>query len=280
MPHVTVGDLDCFYQEDYFGTPWIQQPTAFLLQAGYGANSNHFSTWVPGLADQFRVLRRDAVGHGRTSPGKPGRDLSLPALADDVIAFLDALGIGAVHYVGERTGAMTGVVLAARHPERVRTLTIFGCPIACGTGLQQAMWEMLAPEEQARYTGWNDAIRGLGGTFAWHDHVRWLEVPGDPIHNAWQREQLHLCDESLLERYAEATIEYDISPFLSAVSVPTLILAPTNTYRTNFGQQIKLRTAILGAQLDIVEGSAGRADDGSGPRLTRRIREFVDQQSH
>jgi pimeloyl-ACP methyl ester carboxylesterase len=279
MPHVTAGDLDCFYQEDYFGTPWNDEPAAVLLQAGYAANSNHFSTWVPGLADRYRVLRRDAVGHGRTSPGEPGRDLSLGALADDVIAFLDELGLGTVHYVGERTGAMTGVVLAAKHPGRVRTLTIFGCPIACGTGLQHAMWEMLEPTEQARYTGWNDAIRGLGGTFAWHDHVHWLEDPADPRQNAWQREQLRLCDESLLERYAEATIEYDISSFLSSVSVPTLILAPTNTYRTNFGQQIQLRTSIPNAQLEIIEGSAGRADDGSGPHLARRIRAFIEQQS-
>jgi pimeloyl-ACP methyl ester carboxylesterase len=277
MPHVTVGDLNCFYTDDYFGQPWTEQPPVFLLQAGYAANSNHFSTWVPGLADHFRVLRRDSVGHGRSSSGRPGRDLSLEALADDVIAFLDTLGISSVHYVGERTGAMTGVVLAAKHPERVRTLTIFGCPISCGAGLQHAMWEMLEPEEQAKYTGWNDAIRGFSGTFAWHDHVHWLEVPEDPAQNAWQREQLHLCDESLLERYAEATIEYDISSYLSSVSVPALILAPTNTYRTNFSQQVQLRTSIADAELEIVEGSVGRADDGSGPHLTRRIREFVKQ---
>ena len=194
-----------------------------------------------------------------------------------MVAFLDMLGVGSVHYIGERTGAMTGVVLAAKHPERVRTLTIFGCPIACGLGLQRAMWEMLAPEEQVKYTGWNDAIPGLGGTFAWHDHVRWLEVADDPAQNAWQRDQLHLCDESLLERYAEATIEYDISSYLSAVAVPTLILAPTTTYRTNFDQQVQLRTSIPNAELEIVEGSVGRADDGSGPRLTRRVRVFVEQ---
>ena len=34
MPHVSVKDLDCFYQDDYFGTPWIEQPPVSLLQAG------------------------------------------------------------------------------------------------------------------------------------------------------------------------------------------------------------------------------------------------------
>jgi pimeloyl-ACP methyl ester carboxylesterase len=275
MPYVDVGDLHCYFQEDHFATPWEPEPPVFLLQAGYAANSNHFSTWVPGLAQDYRVLRRDSVGHGRTSAGDLGRDLSLPALAEDIVRFLDALEIDAVHYVGERTGAMTGAVLAATYPDRVRSLTLFGCPISCGEGLQRAMWNMLAPELQERFSGWNDAIRGLGGTFAWHEHVRWLERLGEDAHNRWQAEQLHLCDEDLLERYAAATVDFDIGEYFGEIKAPTLIAAPTSTYRTNLDQQIQMRSLIDTCELEIVEGSEGRADDGSGPHMARRIKQFL-----
>jgi pimeloyl-ACP methyl ester carboxylesterase len=274
MPYVDTGDLHVHYQDDYFGTPWESKPV-FLLQAGYAANSNHFDTWVPGLADDFRVIRRDSVGHGLTNAGSPDRDLSLPILADDIVRFLDTLEVDSVHYVGERTGAMTGAVLAAKYPDRVKSLTLFGCPIRCGKALQDAMWAMLAPALKDKYTGWNDAIAGLGGSFAWHDHVRWLEVPGNEAHNSWQLQQLHLCDEALLERYAKATIEYDIAEYLPKIQAPTLVAAPTTTYRTNLEQQILMRSEIPICELEIVEGSWGRADDGSGPHIVRRIRRFL-----
>jgi pimeloyl-ACP methyl ester carboxylesterase len=274
MPSVETADLHVHYEDDDFGTPWESRPV-FLLQAGYAANARHFSTWVPGLAGDFRVLRRDSVGHGFTSAGAPDRDLSLPALADDILRFLDVLEIDSVHYVGERTGAMTGAVLAATHPDRIRSLTLFGCPIVCGEGLQRAMWTMLAPELKERFTGWNDAIAGLGGAFAWHEHVRWLEVVGADAHNAWQLEQLRHCDEGLLERYAAATVDYDIEEYLPQIAVPTLIAAPTSTYRTTLDQQVRLRTLVPTSELEIVEGSWGRADDGSGPHVVRRIRRFL-----
>ncbi len=273
MPYVDAGGLHTHYLDDYLGPQWLA-PEVVLLQHGYAANVNHFATWVPELAGTFRVLRRDSVGHGRTSPGAVDRDLSLPALADDVVRFLDALGIDKVHYVGERTGAMTGVLLGARHPDRLQTLTLFGCPIACGEPLQTAMWQMLQPEEKRLYTGWNDAIRGMNGAFAWHDHVRWLES-GDAAHDAWQREQLYLCDEALLERYARATIDYDIADELAQVRPPTLILSPTATYRTNFDQQIQLRTSIPDSEIYIAEGSVGRSDDPHAPDLAARVRRFA-----
>lgn len=271
---VQASGLDVHYRDDYFGPQW-ETPETFVLQAGYAANSNHFAEWVPGLADRYRVVRRDSVGHGLTSPGEPDRDLSLEQLADDMVAFFDALGLDSVHYVGERTGAMTGVVLAAKYPDRVKSLTLYGCPIVCGKPLQDAMWSMLGDAEKAQYTGWCDAVEGMGGMWAWSDHVKWLQDETRPEYSAWQTEQLHLCDEDLLRRYAIATIDYDLSEYFAKVEVPTLILGPSSTYRTNLAQQLEIRDRIKGSQLEIVEGGWGRSDDGNGPRLAGRTRRFL-----
>jgi pimeloyl-ACP methyl ester carboxylesterase len=277
MPSVQVNDLVCYYEDDYLGVQW-ETPATFLLQAGYAANSAHFATWVPGLADRYRVLRRDAVGHGRTSRGDPGRELSLEALALDVVAFLDVLDIESVHYVGERTGGMTGIVLGALHPQRLKSLTVYGCPTICGQPLQDAMHAKLPADLQMMYAGWCDAIAGLGGAFAWHDAVGWLRRDDEP-QNQWQLEQLRRCDEALLERYARATIDFDVRPYLDAVRVPTLILAPTGSYRTDLSQQVELRQTIPCAELEIVEGQGGRADDPVAAHACRRIREFIDDRS-
>jgi pimeloyl-ACP methyl ester carboxylesterase len=45
-------------------------------------------------------------------------------MADDVVAVLDAVGVGAAHLVGVSVGGMVGQAVALRHPERVRSLTL------------------------------------------------------------------------------------------------------------------------------------------------------------
>ncbi len=55
-------------------------------------------------------------------------DVSLVRLADDVIAWADDLGVDRVHVVGHDWGAAIGGVTAARHPDRLRSLTMIAVP--------------------------------------------------------------------------------------------------------------------------------------------------------
>lgn len=80
------------------------------------------AAWEPiaaPLAEHFRVIRCDLRGQ-LLSPGPA--HASLEQHADDVLALVDALGVGAAHVIGTSFGAMVGIVLAATHPERVQTL--------------------------------------------------------------------------------------------------------------------------------------------------------------
>jgi pimeloyl-ACP methyl ester carboxylesterase len=278
VPYVRVNDLDCWYEDDWFGEPWTSDPEVIVMQPGYAANAAHLQAWVPGLAGGYRVIRRDSIGHGRTSAGEPDHDISLGGLANDTIAFLDALGLDRVHYFGERTGGMTGITLAARYPERLISLSVLGTPTRCGKALQDAMHAKLPSHLQARYTGWNDAIRGEGGIFAWFDLVGWLQT-SDAQKSRWQREQARLCDPDLLERYAEATKTFDVAEHLAQVTTPTLIFAPTASYRTGLADQLTLRQTMPNAQIEVVEGSGGRPDDVPAGPLADRLRRFLDSVS-
>ena len=80
------------------------------------------AAWEPiaaPLATRFRVVRCDLRGQLLT-PGPPHDTLGQHA--DDVVALLDALDIPSVHVIGTSFGAMVGLVLAARHPQRVQSL--------------------------------------------------------------------------------------------------------------------------------------------------------------
>lgn len=84
---------------------------------------------IGALADAgYRVIVPDQRGYGRTAKPVGVRAYGMDHLMADMLALLDALGHGSAHVVGHDWGGGVAWSLAARHPERVRTLTVANCP--------------------------------------------------------------------------------------------------------------------------------------------------------
>ncbi len=97
----------------------------------HGATSSALEDWSaqrPLFRRAFLLHLVDARGHGGTRwNAEEGfhRDL----LADDLLAYVDAIGLETFHLVGFSLGAMTALTFATRHPERLRTALIAGIDI-------------------------------------------------------------------------------------------------------------------------------------------------------
>jgi pimeloyl-ACP methyl ester carboxylesterase len=100
-----------------------------VLLHGFPQDSGAWDRLAPGLHGAgLRTLALDQRGY---SPGARPRGRAahrLRELTDDVLALLDAAGLGSAHVVGHDWGAVVGWALAARHPERLRTLTALSVP--------------------------------------------------------------------------------------------------------------------------------------------------------
>ncbi len=97
----------------------------FLLHGGMG-NSRNWGYQVPALlAAGYRLVLVDSRGHGRST--RDEQPFSYELMASDVLAVMDALGIGKAALVGWSDGACTALVLADRHPERVAGVFYFAC---------------------------------------------------------------------------------------------------------------------------------------------------------
>ena len=75
------------------------------------------------LAVDRPVLSPDFRGHG-ASAAVAGRRLTVADLAADVVAVLDAEGVGAAHLVGHGLGGAVALALAAGDPARIRSLVL------------------------------------------------------------------------------------------------------------------------------------------------------------
>jgi pimeloyl-ACP methyl ester carboxylesterase len=97
-----------------------------MYYAIYGAlgNADDFGFQVPALAESHEVIVADARGRGRST--RSDKPFSYSLMADDYLALLDHLGIDKVALVGWSDGAIIGLDMAIRHPERLSRLFAYG----------------------------------------------------------------------------------------------------------------------------------------------------------
>ncbi len=126
MPILNSGEARIHYAlEGQSGAPVL------VFSNSLGAN---YSMWNPQAAEfrkKFRILRYDTRGHGQSSP-TPG-PYSIEQLAKDVIALLDSLDLGRVHFCGLSMGGMIGMWLAANAPQRLERLVLSNTGAKIGT---------------------------------------------------------------------------------------------------------------------------------------------------
>ncbi|NMO55942.1 alpha/beta hydrolase [Actinoplanes sp. TBRC 11911] len=111
----------------YEGGPADGEPV--LLLHGFPQDHREFDLLTPHLHSQG--LRTYALDQRGTTPGaRPPAvgDYRISEIVADALAVLDALGLESAHVVGHDWGAQVGWLLAALHPERVRTLTAVSVP--------------------------------------------------------------------------------------------------------------------------------------------------------
>ncbi len=93
-----------------------------LLHGGL-AHAEYWGKQVPALAAHYRVVVMDSRGHGRSS--RDARPFGYDLMTDDVVGLMDFLKIDKAAVVGWSDGAILGLDMALRHPERLSKLFAF-----------------------------------------------------------------------------------------------------------------------------------------------------------
>jgi pimeloyl-ACP methyl ester carboxylesterase len=115
MPY-TSGSVAVWYTVEGTG------PDAIFFCHGAGGNAASWWQQLPVFASRYRCVAHDHRGFGRTRC--PMSQLVVREFADDARAVMDAAGIDRAHFVCQSMGGWTGVQMALRHPDRVRSLVL------------------------------------------------------------------------------------------------------------------------------------------------------------
>jgi pimeloyl-ACP methyl ester carboxylesterase len=115
--YVNAGGIRTYYAVEGAGEPLI------LLHGG-GCTIETFDRLTPALAAKYRVYLPERRGHGRT-PDVEG-PITYETMAEDTIAFMEAVGLPSASLAGWSDGALVGLLVAMRRPDLVRKLVFIG----------------------------------------------------------------------------------------------------------------------------------------------------------
>jgi pimeloyl-ACP methyl ester carboxylesterase len=241
MPKVRAGSITLNYEQQGSGEPLVLIPYLAADHACYAFQ-------VPDYSKHFTCISVDLRGTGESD--KPGGDWSTEMLADDVAALMQALGVQKAHVAGLSLGAATGMWLAARHPDRVKSLSL------------HSGWHTTDPYIKTVVQGWQLMAKAMGsvpemviqGIFPWcftaglyarrPDHLQALcdfvrSRPVQPI-------------DAFL-RQSDAVIAHDAAAQLGAIRAPTLITFGRHDAVTSLRFADPLKNGIGNSVLHVFE---------------------------
>jgi 3-oxoadipate enol-lactonase len=258
MPAVQANGIDMYYEQQGEGPPLVLIPYLAADQACYAFQVGEY-------AKHFTCFSVDLRGAGLS--GKPEGSYTTELLADDVAAFMQAVGLDSAHVAGLSLGAATGMWLAAKHPARVTTLSL------------HSAWDRTDPFLRVVVEGWRTMARALDsvtemvieGIFPWcFTPELYAARPEyiDSLAEFVRGRPMPPVDAFL--RQSQAVLTHDAQQVLGSIQAPTLITYGRHDLVTSTRFADPIRDAIRGCELIVFE-------DCSHAPIYENVEEFNQQ---
>ncbi|HEY8895843.1 MAG TPA: alpha/beta hydrolase [Niastella sp.] len=121
------------------------QGQPLLIIHGNGGSINNFAFQIPYFSSRYKVIVADSRSQGKSADKSDS--LSYEMMADDYAALLDAMKIDSAFVIGWSDGGINGLLLAIRHPQKVKKLAVTGANLWPDTSaVYQEVIDMVEPE--------------------------------------------------------------------------------------------------------------------------------------
>ena len=242
MPTVQANGINVYYEVQGQGEPLVLIPYLAADQACYSFQVAEYQKW-------FTCFTVDLRGAGRTD--KPAGTYSSELFADDVAAFMAAVGVPRAHVAGLSLGAATGMWLAAKYPDRVKSLSL------------HSAWPRTDPFLRVVLEGWQVMARALDSVtelvikavFPWCLTPELYASRPDYIEelaNFVRSRPMPPVDAFL--RQSDAVLAHDAVNQLARIQAPTLVTFGQRDVATSTRFADTFKNAIPNCQVVVFDG--------------------------
>jgi pimeloyl-ACP methyl ester carboxylesterase len=202
-----------------------------------------FGSFVERLAEQFTVIRYDKPGCGLSD--RDGIDLSFDGQVAAALAVADAVGAGRFRLFGASQGGQLAAAIAARSPDRVEALVVYGM---CASGQDLAPAQVRESVVALVRAHWGLGLKALAGAF--------ITAPTAEELEAFTRFQRASASAAVAARLLEVYYDTDIRALLPGIRARTAVLHREADKGTNFELGREVAARIPGATLVPLPGSS------------------------
>lgn len=222
--------------------------------------------WCERLASFARLVRFDKRGTGMSdrSPGVPTPDERMA----DARAVMDATGLTSAHVLGWSEGGPLGILLSVAHPERVRSLSLYGTQATFRRRDDYPYGSSDAENEE-----WYAELESSWGTV---DHVLLTNPDADTLFA--RRHALYLqsaASPAAATALAKSNALIDTRGLLPSIRVPTLVLSRRNDPVGPEPTGRYLAERIPGARFVTLDGDEHLPWLGDAEALCAEIEHFI-----
>ncbi|WP_343534676.1 alpha/beta hydrolase [Pedobacter sp.] len=118
--YIVVNGIKLYYEIYGSGKPLV------LLHGNGGSISGH-KVRIADFKNTYKVIAVDNRAQGKS--GDNGQELTYDLMADDVNKLLEKIGIDSAYIWGQSDGGIIGLLLAIKHPDKVKKLAVWGANI-------------------------------------------------------------------------------------------------------------------------------------------------------
>jgi pimeloyl-ACP methyl ester carboxylesterase/DNA-binding CsgD family transcriptional regulator len=202
-----------------------------------------FGEFIERLAQQFTVIRYDKPGCGLSD--RDGIDLSFDGQVAAALAVADAVGARRFRLFGASQGGQVAAAIAARYPERVKALVVYGM---CASGRDLAPAEVRKSVVALVRAHWGMGLQALASAF--------VTDPTAEDVAAFAQFQRASSSAAVAGQLLEVYYDTDIRALLPTIRTPTAVLHREGDRGTGFELGREVATLVPGATLIPLPGSS------------------------
>lgn len=274
MAHAHVNGIWLNFEEIGEGEP-------VLLVMGLGAPLQGWEPQIEALSRRYRVLSFDNRGIGRSD--KPIGRYTVSQLVEDTRALLDHRAIPSAHVIGLSMGGMVGMELAARYPQRVRSLVLAATASCADARMRWTIGRSAASITTAMMRASGNLRERVEA--AREEIVRiWLPMVFSTGPGGFEEALVRrLMAEAFAEGFSAggaagqlaACFAHDARPRLRSLRAPTLVIGGTNDAIFATRRFEELSGVIPEARLEIFEGAPHGINLAAADSFNERILRFL-----
>jgi len=217
MPDLKIPNCSLAYEITDNSPRWREPRETILFHHGVGIDMDIWIDWLPLLSGQFRCVRFDMRGCGRSEIPPTDYVWTMAEMMSDVLAIADATGTDRFHLIGESIGGTISLFTALNCPDRIKSITALSTGHQGNYINQVGVWRETV--EKDGFAVWSNKMMG---------HRFYSGAVTKGIYEWFSETQARANPHATLA-LGELLMAQDLSADLDKITCPVLLIHPDSS---------------------------------------------------